>query len=59
MTVTLFLAFDGGCSMNARMGKKALFMDDEEEWRSMVNTSLGSQKGSMEKLLLNVDACIK
>jgi len=45
--------------MNARMGKKALFMDDEEEWRSMVNTSLGSQKGSMEKLLLNVDACIK
>jgi DNA-binding response OmpR family regulator len=28
--------------MNAVMGKKVLFVDDEEEWRSMVNTSLGS-----------------
>jgi two-component system response regulator RegA len=28
--------------MNARMGKKVLFVDDEEEWRSMVDTSLGS-----------------
>ena len=28
--------------MNARMGKKVLFVDDEEEWRSMVESSLGS-----------------
>jgi len=28
--------------MNARMGKKVLFVDDEEEWRSMVGMSLGA-----------------
>ena len=28
--------------MNSRMGKKVLFVDDEEDWRSMVKSSLGS-----------------
>lgn len=28
--------------MNSRMGKKVLFVDDEEEWRSMVESSLRS-----------------
>lgn len=28
--------------MSSRMGKKVLFVDDEEEWRMIVGTSLGS-----------------